>query len=104
MRGGERTALPGPADREKRAAGEQHYLPDFPLSGTELHAAHINMVSYVTQLRINRAKELLAASEMKIRDIAQAVGFEDEKYFSRRFTKEVGMSPNEYRGKRAEEG
>lgn len=65
---------------------------------------HINMVSYVTQLRINRAKELLAASEMKIRDIAQAVGFEDEKYFSRRFTKEVGMSPNEYRGKRAEEG
>ena len=61
------------------------------------------MVSYVTQLRLNRAKELLSATDMKIRDIAQAVGFEDEKYFSRRFTQEVGMSPNEYRGRFGED-
>lgn len=58
---------------------------------------HINMVSYITQLRIQKAKELLASSDMKIRDIAQAVGFDDEKYFSRRFNQEAGMSPNEFR-------
>lgn len=62
---------------------------------------HVSMVSFITRLRLNKAKELLVSSDMKIQSIAEAVGFEDEKYFSRRFSKETGISPNEYRMKYA---
>jgi two-component system response regulator YesN len=52
---------------------------------------------YVTQARLNRAKELLKKTNMKIQDIAGAVGFESAAYFSRFFKKETNVSPNEYR-------
>ena len=58
---------------------------------------HISMVSYLNQIRIDRAKELLANPGIKIKDVANLVGYEDEKYFSRQFHKNTGISPNEYR-------
>lgn len=58
---------------------------------------HINMISYLNQIRIDHAKELLENPGIKIKDVANLVGFEDEKYFSRQFHKTTGMSPNEYR-------
>lgn len=56
-----------------------------------------SMVSYLTEIRVNHAKELLENPDIRVRDIANLVGFEDEKYFSRQFHKVMGMSPNEYR-------
>lgn len=58
---------------------------------------HVSMVNFINRLRLNKAKELLVSSDMKIQSIAEAVGFEDEKYFSRRFSMENGISPHEYR-------
>ncbi len=58
---------------------------------------HVSMISYLNQIRIDHAKELLTNPGMKIKDIAYLVGFEDEKYFSRQFHKNTGLSPNEYR-------
>ena len=57
----------------------------------------VNMIAYLTSLRIGHAKEFLANPDIRIKDIASLVGFEDEKYFSRQFRKTTGMTPNEYR-------
>ena len=52
---------------------------------------------YITQLRIDRAKELLAAFDYPISTIAASVGYDDLFQFSRFFTAHVGCSPSEYR-------
>ncbi|KVE28389.1 AraC family transcriptional regulator [Burkholderia singularis] len=51
----------------------------------------------VTERRIALAQSLLAHTTRRIADIAHAVGFRDEGYFSRRFRACVGISPKAYR-------
>ncbi|MCS6510401.1 AraC family transcriptional regulator [Burkholderia thailandensis] len=51
----------------------------------------------VTERRIALAQSLLAHTTRRIADIAHAVGFRDEGYFSRRFRACVGVSPKDYR-------
>lgn len=53
-------------------------------------------IDYLTHLRIDRAKELLALSDYRLKSIAQSVGYNDEFYFSRIFKKIEGISPREY--------
>ncbi|WP_112179391.1 MULTISPECIES: AraC family transcriptional regulator [Paraliobacillus] len=53
-------------------------------------------IEYITDLRMNRAKELMLFSNDKIRDIARMVGYNDEFYFSRRFKAKQGMAPTVY--------
>ncbi|WP_462411487.1 AraC family transcriptional regulator [Neobacillus sp. Marseille-QA0830] len=53
-------------------------------------------IEYLTHLRIDRAKELLAHSEIRIKEVSQSVGYEDELYFSRIFKKIVGVSPTQF--------
>lgn len=55
------------------------------------------VVAYINQLRTGKAAALLSASDMPVRDIAAAVGWEDECYFSRCFKKWFGVSPSDYR-------
>jgi len=57
----------------------------------------VSMLAYLNQIRIEHAKALLNRPDMKIRDIAYAVGFEDEKYFARQFKKHTTMTPGDYR-------
>ena len=52
---------------------------------------------YLTDIRLNQAKELLAASSLNVGEIAAVVGYENALYFSRIFRKYVGVSPREYR-------
>ncbi|MDF2670581.1 MAG: hypothetical protein K0R67_2887 [Paenibacillus sp.] len=56
-----------------------------------------NVVDYISRIRIDKSKLLLLNPLLKIADIAQAVGYQDEKYFSKVFKKLEGVSPNEYR-------
>lgn len=56
-----------------------------------------NLTDYVARMRIERAKRLLADTQLKISIVAERVGFQDEKYFSKVFKKWTDMSPNEYR-------
>ncbi|WP_053375356.1 helix-turn-helix domain-containing protein [Paenibacillus sp. FJAT-27812] len=53
-------------------------------------------VSYLTHLRMNKAKEMLLMTDMPVNDIAADVGYEDEFYFSRRFKETSGYSPTIY--------
>ncbi|MEW9050772.1 MAG: AraC family transcriptional regulator [Neobacillus sp.] len=56
----------------------------------------INFIDYLTQLRIDKAKELLINSDMKINDIAEGVGYRHS-YFNRIFKKQIGVPPSQYR-------
>ncbi len=52
---------------------------------------------YLQQLRMLEACRLLVETTRPVYEIAQAVGFEDELYFSRRFHKEMQLAPRDYR-------
>ncbi len=54
-------------------------------------------IDYFIRLKIQHATELLAASDMMVKEISRALGYEDAYYFSRLFKKIVGMSPKQYR-------
>lgn len=56
-----------------------------------------NFLDYVTDLRIRKAQELLRQSNMKIYEIAGAVGYQDLHYFGRLFKRKTGSTPKEYR-------
>ena len=45
----------------------------------------------------DRAKELLASSDMMSYEIAEAVGYPDPRYFASLFKKRTGVTPSEYR-------
>lgn len=58
---------------------------------------HVTMITYLNNIRIEHARQMLKDPLIKIRQIAHEVGFEDEKYFSRQFKKSTGMTPGDYR-------
>ena len=55
---------------------------------------------YVNRLRIERSKVLLRSSGISIAEVACAVGFDDQSYFTRIFKKQTGVAPGKYRGNR----
>ena len=55
---------------------------------------------YLTEFRLERAKELLADPRNNISDIAASVGYNDSNYFGKAFKKYSGQSPSEYRESR----
>lgn len=56
-----------------------------------------NFKDYLTSFRMNKAIELLRNNpDMKIKDIAETVGYANAASFSRAFAKQFGMIPNEY--------
>ncbi len=52
---------------------------------------------YITDYRIQKAKELLMDPRNKITDISIKVGYSDSNYFGKSFKKSVGLSPSEFR-------
>lgn len=52
---------------------------------------------YITQVRMDRAKELLVNSDAKLYDIALQVGLTDPNYFCSVFKKHAGYTPSNYR-------
>ncbi|MEQ1775783.1 MAG: AraC family transcriptional regulator [Burkholderiales bacterium] len=56
-------------------------------------------VDMVTERRMEKAQELLAHTSLRISEIAQAIGFEDEAYFSRRFRQRFHVAPRDYRAR-----
>lgn len=59
----------------------------------------MTFISYVTNLRIEKAKELLTGSDMKMYEISDAVGYNDYAYFSQLFKKHTGQTLSAWRGK-----
>lgn len=56
-----------------------------------------NLSDFIARARVDRAKELLLNPQLKIARVAEMVGFQDEKYFSKVFKKWAACSPVEFR-------
>ncbi|NQX67028.1 response regulator [Paenibacillus alba] len=56
-----------------------------------------NLSDYVTQCRIEKAKNLIKHTQLKIQDISRLVGYPNAKYFMSVFKQTVGSTPTEYR-------
>lgn len=56
-----------------------------------------NFVNYLKELRVNEAKRLLEETDMRVIEISQKVGYENEKHFMKLFKSQCGVSPTEYR-------
>lgn len=57
----------------------------------------MNPSDYLASIRLERAKNLLAETNMLVKEISQAVGYEDDHMFMRRFKKYTGKTPGQYR-------
>lgn len=56
-------------------------------------------VEYLTEIRMDRAKELLMCSSMKTSEIGYEVGYKDPHYFSYIFKKTQNCTPKEFRAR-----
>ena len=57
----------------------------------------MNMSSYINEIRVEKAKELLTHSDEKIYGIAEKIGYASTTAFHVAFKKKTGMTPAEYR-------
>lgn len=56
-----------------------------------------NFTTYLRELRMEEASQLLSGSSVPLGEVAAAVGYTDVKYFMRVFRRHFGTTPNEYR-------
>ena len=57
----------------------------------------MNFIDYLTNLRIEKAKQMLMENDVSIKEVCIESGYTDPNYFSRIFKKVVGRTPTEYR-------
>ena len=57
-------------------------------------------IEYLTEVRMEKAKQYLVCSSMKTSEISYEVGYKDPHYFSYIFKKTQGCTPKEYRAAR----
>lgn len=89
---------------------DEHYREEITLESAAaklyLSAGHLNRIlkkttnhtflSYLTKVRIEHAKQLLAARQNTVYEVCAMTGYRDTKYFSQLFRKFAGMTPSEY--------
>jgi transcriptional regulator GlxA family with amidase domain len=61
------------------------------------YATGINATQYWQKLKIQTAKELLAASNLSIQEVAFQVGYQDQANFTRLFKQRLNITPKAYR-------
>ena len=59
-----------------------------------------NFIDFLTSMRIEKAKELLAETDLSIEEISAMVGHVNKAYFTKVFKKVTGVNPGEFRRKR----
>ena len=57
----------------------------------------VNFLDFIHKVRIDKAKNYLLDSNIKVYEVSLLVGYANEKHFSKKFKKYVGKSPSEYR-------
>ncbi len=62
-----------------------------------------NFIDYLTDLRVEKSKELLKDLSLSIKSICYSVGYSDPNYFSKIFKKITGITPTEYRSNLSQE-
>ncbi|MDY3280663.1 MAG: AraC family transcriptional regulator, partial [Eubacteriales bacterium] len=54
-------------------------------------------VKYIIKVKMAQAKRMLTEGNYSIKEIAAALHYENQLYFSRQFTRDVGIPPRQYR-------
>lgn len=80
-----------------RTAAERFYLNTAYLGQLFKRKTGVSFNDYISQLRMNRAKQLLLTTQKCISEIASEIGYDDPNYFSAKFAKTEGTTPREYR-------
>lgn len=62
-------------------------------------ATGMSPIEYVLTLRLEEAKQMLESDDDSVEAIAEAIGYQDPAFFSRKFTARVGLTPLQYRRK-----
>lgn len=75
----------------------RHGMSPAGLRGAVRRGAGCSPKDYLLGIRLGRAKELLAATELPVAAVARRVGYADPAYFSRLFTRRVGIAPVRFR-------
>ncbi len=57
----------------------------------------VNFSALLNEFRVEKAKELLTATRLSVREVSIACGYADANYFARVFKRITGMTPSEYR-------
>lgn len=77
-------------------AGKLKITPEY--LGTKFrNETGVTFSTYMKDYRIAKAKELLLGTDYKLYEIAERIGYNDPKYFSRVFKEATGMLPADYR-------
>lgn len=76
---------------------ESVYLSPNYLSNIFKDKTGKTIISYLTEVRIKKAKRLLVDTHMKIYEVGKQVGYKDSTYFGQVFKKQTGQTPNDYR-------
>lgn len=71
------------------------YVSPTYLSKVFKESTGMSPINYLIQVRLKHAKELLANDQLTIREISQAVGYQDAYHFSKLFKKYYGVSPSQ---------
>ena len=90
---------------------EKHYAEELSLkllgAHYHLHPVYLGQLfhketgetfaEYINKYRIERAKEQLRSSNLKVHEIARNVGYWETGYFYKQFRKYVGISPTDFK-------
>lgn len=60
-------------------------------------ATGYSIISFISDRKLQRAKELLSVTTIRIEEVAEKIGIQDVKYFSKWFKKHVEITPGQYR-------
>ena len=76
---------------------EMFYINKFYLTRIFREQFGVSVSSYLSQVRITHAKQLLRFTDLPVEKIAHECGMADANYFTRMFKKVEGVTPGEYR-------
>lgn len=76
---------------------KRFYISQKQLCGLIKKATGLPPQKYVNQQRVEKAKNLLATTDIPLQDVADSVGVPDYNYFIKLFKRATGATPSEYR-------
>nr|WP_275984182.1 response regulator [Paenibacillus hamazuiensis] len=76
---------------------ERFFINPYYLSQLFKQKTGDTYLNFLAQIRINKSKDLLEKTNLKVYEICQMVGYSDAQHFARLFEKLVGVKPSEYR-------
>jgi transcriptional regulator GlxA family with amidase domain len=82
---------------ELQALADAAGLSKYYFARTFKESQRMTPLYYVFQQRMKRAQQLLVETNLPIAEIAIATGFADQSHFSRRFRRQLGVTPRVFR-------